>query len=151
MATYDFSVRKGDTWNGIQLQIRFNADYSSLSAFPAIGQTGMTYTAIDTGIKYIWNGVAYVVTATAIYLDLTGATFLCQFKPDVYSLPVLTLTELSGITVTSAINGAFTINPIIFDMDWGTYVYDIQITQLSGIIKTYISGALTLTTEVSYV
>jgi hypothetical protein len=52
-------------------------EYSNLAAFPATGETGKIYVAIDTGFAYRWSGSVYVqigITAAA------GATTQVQFN-----------------------------------------------------------------------
>jgi hypothetical protein len=52
-------------------------EYSNLAAFPATGETGKIYVAIDTGFVYRWSGSVYVqigITAAA------GATTQVQFN-----------------------------------------------------------------------
>ena len=52
-------------------------EYNNLAAFPATGETGKIYVAIDTGFAYRWSGSVYVqigITAAA------GATTQVQFN-----------------------------------------------------------------------
>jgi hypothetical protein len=52
-------------------------EYNNLAAFPATGETGKIYVAIDTGFVYRWSGSVYVqigITAAA------GATTQVQFN-----------------------------------------------------------------------
>lgn len=152
MTEYNFSVKKGDTFNGVRFTIIVNTlFYANLAAFPVTGQTNRIYVANDTGNKYVWNGSAYVTTTNSIYLDLTGATLLCQFKPDAYSVATLSLTGGAGLTIVNAVGGQLQIDPQIINIPWGTYQYDIQITLPGGIVKTYISGTMTVTEDISNV
>jgi len=152
MTEYNFSVKKGDTFNGVSFTIIVNTlFYVNLVVFPVTGATNRIYVANDTGTKYIWSGSAYTVTTNSIYLDLTNASLLCQFKPDAYSAAALTLTNLSGLTITNAVNGQFQINPQIINIPWRTYQYDVQITLAGGVVKTYVSGTMTVTEDISNV
>lgn len=152
MTEYNFSVKKGDTFNGVRFTIIVNTlFYANLAAFPVTGQSNRIYVANDTGNKYVWNGSSYVTTTNSIYLDLTGATLLCQFKPDAYSAATLSLTNGAGLTITNAIGGQLQIDSQVINIPWRTYQYDIQITLAGGIVKTYIAGTMTVTEDISNV
>lgn len=63
----------------------------------------------------------------------------------------LSLTSVSsaGITITDATNGRFKINTQIIDIEVYNYVYDIQITFASGVVKSWIQGGFNITNEVT--
>ena len=49
-------------------------EYASLSKFPATGESGKIYTALDTNKIYRWSGSTYVVISETIALGTTHAT-----------------------------------------------------------------------------
>lgn len=49
-------------------------EYASLSAFPATGESGKIYVALDTGRTYRWGGSAYVEISESLALGETSAT-----------------------------------------------------------------------------
>ena len=49
-------------------------EYASLSAFPATGETGKIYVAVDTNVTYRWGGSAYVVIGSSLALGETSST-----------------------------------------------------------------------------
>lgn len=49
-------------------------EYSSLSAFPATGETGKIYVALDTNLTYRWSGSAYVEISKSLALGETSST-----------------------------------------------------------------------------
>ncbi|GHT63021.1 hypothetical protein FACS189451_08900 [Bacteroidia bacterium] len=49
-------------------------EYASLANFPATGESGKIYVAIDTNKTYRWSGSAYVVIADSIALGETSST-----------------------------------------------------------------------------
>lgn len=49
-------------------------EYANLAAFPATGETGKIYVAIDTNETYRWSGSAYVEISPSLALGETSAT-----------------------------------------------------------------------------
>jgi hypothetical protein len=49
-------------------------EYANLAAFPATGETGKIYVAIDTNKTYRWGGSAYVVISETLSLGETSST-----------------------------------------------------------------------------
>lgn len=49
-------------------------EYASLSAFPATGETGKIYVALDTNKTYRWSGSAYVEISESLALGETAST-----------------------------------------------------------------------------
>jgi hypothetical protein len=49
-------------------------EYASLDQFPATGESGKIYVALDTNKTYRWGGSAYVVIASDLALGETSAT-----------------------------------------------------------------------------
>ena len=49
-------------------------EFASLSAFPATGEGGKIYVAIDTNLAYRWSGSAYVEISPSIALGETSST-----------------------------------------------------------------------------
>lgn len=105
---------KGDTFNGVQFQLKNKSDSE--------------------------------------FINLTDATLRTQFRKDTPLGDVqLEITDGNGITVVDAINGIFKFDAIE-DLDWSvrTYVYDVEITFLSGLIRTYVRGGMKVIQDVTY-
>ena len=49
-------------------------EYASTSAFPATGETGKIYIALDTNKTYRWSGSAYVEISASLALGTTSST-----------------------------------------------------------------------------
>lgn len=49
-------------------------EYASLSLFPAVGESGKIYVALDTGRTYRWSGSAYVEISESLALGETSST-----------------------------------------------------------------------------
>jgi hypothetical protein len=99
-----------------------------------------------------FDEVAFQLKINNTVVNLTGATIKMQLRK-CYSdtTPALSLTSVSsaGITITSPTTGEFKINTQIIDIEVYNYVYDIQITLASGVIKTYVQGGFNITNEVT--
>lgn len=82
--------------------------------------------------------------------DLTGATVKIQFrKLNKQGAVLKEVTNSSGITVSDAANGVFTIDE--FEVDWvaGTHYYDIEVTDSSSKVTTYIQGTIKIEQDVT--
>jgi len=99
-----------------------------------------------------FDEVAFQLKINESAVNLTGATIRMQLRKS-YSdtVAALSLTSVSsaGITITNAANGEFKINTQIIDIEVYNYVYDIQITFSSGVVKTYVQGGFNITNEVT--
>lgn len=49
-------------------------EYNTLSHFPAVGESGKIYIAVDTNLTYRWSGTGYVKVASDLALGETSAT-----------------------------------------------------------------------------
>lgn len=49
-------------------------EYASVSEFPATGESGKIYIAIDTGLQYRWSGSDYAVISESLALGETAST-----------------------------------------------------------------------------
>src|SRR5690348_2430996 len=98
---------------------------------------------------YEWNMTLYrddtwprnsfsIVDANNSPRPLDTASIKMQIRKNVGEAPVKELTHLSGFVVTG--------NSVVFnttvDLPAGSYVYDIEITYLSGEVKTYFQGKI---------
>lgn len=97
-----------------------------------------------------WSGATVTVTENDVAMDLTDASILMQLKRDACdSSYVLELSTGSGITITNAADGQFTIDAVIIGLTPKNYVYDVQITLASGRIVTILEGTFTVEQDVS--
>lgn len=104
-----------------------------------------------------WDGVTFTILVNGAPLNLAGAHILCQFKTAPTSDPLLTFSDVpdednvgGGIVFPAPLTGEFTIEPTIINLPAGKYVFDIQFTLASGVVKTYIRGTMTVVQDVSY-
>jgi hypothetical protein len=99
-----------------------------------------------------FDEVAFSIKINNVVLDLTGAVIKMQLKKNSNdTVPALSFTSVSsaGITITNATGGLFKINQQIINIEVFNYVYDIQLTLASGVVKTYVSGTFSITQEIT--
>lgn len=92
----------------------------------------------------------FTITLNGVVLDLTGSSIKIQFRKEKKTgAAVKTITDGSGITITNPTGGVFVIDK--FDMIFvpNLYYYDIQITDSSGDIFTYVFGTLNVVQDVT--
>jgi hypothetical protein len=88
---------------------------------------------------------------TSPVTDLTGATIRTQFRKGSKTNSVSkSLSIGSGITVEDLLNGVFVWDSFIMGLSVGKYFYDVEITFLSGDVKTYVEGTMEVTQDTSY-
>lgn len=54
-----------------------------------------------------------------------------------------------GLTITDAVNGTFRINEQIINIPEYNYLYDLQITFVGGIVKTWLSGTFNIKCDIT--
>lgn len=99
-----------------------------------------------------FDQVDFQLKINDVVVNLTGATIKMQLRKsysDVTAALSLTSVGSAGITITNASEGRFKINTQIIDIPVYNYVYDIQITLASGVVKTYVQGGFNITNEVT--
>jgi hypothetical protein len=108
--------------------------------FPDI-VNGDTFKVRDVSIKN---------DTTETPIDLTDCLIKCEFRKDTkLGVVVETLEVGSGITLSDAVNGIFTIDN--FNVNWGAgvYYYDFQFTFPNEVIQTYFGGYMKLIQDVT--
>jgi len=99
-----------------------------------------------------FDEVAFQLKINDSAVNLTGAVIKMQLRKcytDTTAALSLTSVSSAGITITNASEGRFKINTQIIDIEVYNYVYDIQITLSSGVVKTYVQGGFNITNEVT--
>ena len=149
--TFNFSHKRGDTFDGQIFQLSEYIAVANLTTLPAEGVTGEIYKTLDTGLFYKWVLTEYIVTTDKKYIDLTGAHLLCMFKTAVTAPAILTWTDGDGMTIVDGATGKFQFDEQKIDVKGAPYLYDVQITFSNGVVKTYVSGTMTVVEDVSRV
>ena len=98
-----------------------------------------------------FKDLQFTITLNDVTLDLTGYTIECKFrKGSKNGLQILSIDSVSGITITDAVSGIFKIDAFTCDWAVDTYYYDIEFTDGSGVIDTYIEGRMKVVQDVTY-
>ena len=83
-------------------------EYASQSAFPATGETGKIYVALDTNLTYRWGGSAYVEISPSLALGETSSTAYAGNKgksnADAISAIQTTLSGLATVATSGNYN-----------------------------------------------
>ncbi len=97
-----------------------------------------------------WDGATFTVKDkdTGAAIDLTGAsiTMAVRSAPD-SEVVVLTLAVGTGITLTDPAAGQFALDPVVWSLAVGQYVFAIRITLASGRKKTWVKGSITISLD----
>ena len=100
------------------------------------------------------DAVEFQLKLDGVIQNLTGMEIACMFKlqpEDTEAELDLSSKEGGGIIFVDAVQGKFSIDPGVVDIAPGIYYYDMQFTFVTGEIKTFISGTLTVLQDVTYV
>jgi hypothetical protein len=97
-----------------------------------------------------FNGQSFTITRNAVAVVLTGATIRLWFREGGITGKIAKkLSNGDGITISTLVTNEFSVDEQIFDMKAGIYYYDIEIELVTGEIKTWIEGTLTLEQDVT--
>lgn len=106
-------------------------EYANLASFPATGETGKIYLALDANKTYRWSGSAYVqIGGWEIYIKNISVSggYTVDFNVDTHRLTLTGNTTFSEInlppvgfskTITLHINGNF---GVVFPASWTQYI-----------------------------
>lgn len=99
-----------------------------------------------------WDGISSIsLSANGVPLNLSGAEIAMQFRQSVDSPVAFEFTTSNNkILITNPLEGTFTIPPMIIDVPFQTYYYDLQITFASGRKKTYMEGYWKIIPDITY-
>lgn len=139
-ATNGFTVGQIVSITGV-LPSQYNFQNVAIASASA---ENFTVTNSATGV-YISGGLAYAP------VNLTSYTAKLQIRSYPDSDPVLTLTSSAGITIT-ALTGNVQVHATATQtraIDEGTYIYDIEITSVSGIVTRLAQGQVVVSPEVT--
>jgi hypothetical protein len=98
-----------------------------------------------------WNGInSIVITSDGSPVNLTGASIKMELREDIDAPVALTLsTEDGTIVINDPLQGTLTIPPILIDIPFGNYLYDLQITFANGVVKTYLLGTWEIVADIT--
>ena len=91
----------------------------------------------------------FAITSNDVAVDLSGSTILIQVRTKPTSSDVvLSLSTGSSITIGGVGYNEITLNKVV-DIAAGNYVYDMNVTFPSGLVKTYIYGTFLVQEDIS--
>ena len=100
-----------------------------------------------------FKDLQFTLSINSVVEDLTDYAIACKFRKNAKTgKEIKSFTVGVGITITDAVNGIFKIDAFNLDATFiaGTYYYDIEFTNGSGDIDTYIQGTFKITQDVTY-
>jgi len=106
-----------------------------------------TYDITCTKKGDTWKGRTFTYDRDGVVQDLTAYAIAMQVKTPGGEI-LLDLSIGSGITLTDAVNGVFTIDPVITPNATGVNYYDIQFTN-AGIVSTYVEGKFIIKSDIT--
>ncbi len=115
--------------------------------------TPATYNFKDQYAGDTFPGVQFELTkttsGTTSAIDLTGATITFKLNFAYKSGKSIFLLGIgSGITIVNATSGIFKIDQFSVPVEVGQYFYDVEVTDASEFISTYLSGTMTVLEQV---
>lgn len=111
----------------------------------------MTYTIPAAKRGDTWDGInSIAIAVNGAPINLTNAIVKMEFRQSIDSPVTLTLsTSTSSILITNALSGVIQIPPKKVEMPFGDYMYDLQVTYPTGVVKTYMSGTWEITPDIT--
>jgi hypothetical protein len=85
-----------------------------------------------------WQQV-FTLLADTTPINLSSATVYIQVRKGCAGTLALSLTNSSGVTIGGVSNNQITVNKLV-DIVKGNYVWDMQVTFTTGVVKTYLEG-----------
>lgn len=83
-------------------------------------------------------------------IDLTGATINLMLKKTKTGPSAFTFSTGNNITITDAVNGRWSLDSTVIDIEAGTYYYDVELTENNGNVSTYLSGKWVILQDVTF-
>jgi hypothetical protein len=102
----------------------------------------------------LWRNDSWVqtfaITADNVAVDLTGSTITIQVRKTANATAVdLSLsTGGNGITIAGASNNQIVLNKVV-NIAAGNYLYDMNVTFPSGVVKTYVWGTFLVQEDIT--
>jgi hypothetical protein len=111
----------------------------------------MTYNIPSHRRGDTWDGInSITISVNGSPINLTGASVKMEFRQSLDSPVVLTLsTTDNSIIVTNAAGGVISIPAKKIEIPFAKYLYDLQVTYSSGVVKTYMSGTWEITPDIT--
>jgi hypothetical protein len=101
----------------------------------------------------VWRNDSWVqtfaITADNVAVNLTGSTITIQVRKTANASTIdLTLSTGDGITISGASNNQIVLNKVV-NISAGNYLYDMNVTFPSGVVKTYVWGSFLVQEDIT--
>jgi hypothetical protein len=98
-----------------------------------------------------WDGInSITINVNGAPVNLTDASIKMEFRQSIDSPVALTLsTTDNSIVITNAAEGTILIPARIIEIPFAKYLYDLQVTYSTGVVKTYMSGTWEITPDIT--
>jgi hypothetical protein len=97
-----------------------------------------------------FEGKVFSILINGTPANLNGASIKMDLRKNSKETTPLTLRLVTGSGITILGNGSFQIDPQVIDIPAEEYVYDIQITFLSGDVKTWVGGTWKILQDITH-
>lgn len=101
----------------------------------------------------LWRNDSWVqtfsITADNVAVNLTGSTITIQVRKTAFATTAdLTLTNGDGVAIAGVSNNQIVLNKVV-NIAAGNYLYDINVTFPSGVVKTYVWGTFLVQEDIT--
>ena len=102
----------------------------------------------------LWRNDSWVqtfaITADNVAVNLTGSTITIQVRKtaNASAVDLSLLTGGNGITIAGASNNQIVLNKVV-NIAAGNYLYDMNVTFPSGVVKTYVWGTFLVQEDIT--
>lgn len=98
-----------------------------------------------------WDGInSITINVNGVPINLTDAIVKMEFRQGLDAPVALTLsTTDESIIVTNAAQGIISIPPKKIEIPFKKYLYDLQVTYSTGVVKTYMSGTWEIIADIT--
>jgi hypothetical protein len=101
----------------------------------------------------LWRNDSWVqtfsITANNVAVNLTGCTIVIQVRKTAFATTAdLTLSNGDGVTISGASFNQIVLNKVV-NIAAGNYLYDINVTFPSGVVKTYVWGTFLVQEDIT--
>ena len=98
-----------------------------------------------------WDGInSITINVNGVPINLTNATVKMEFRQNLDTPVALTLSTTDGsLIVTNAVGGVISIPPKKIEIPFKKYLYDLQVTYSTGVVKTYMSGTWEIIADIT--
>lgn len=111
----------------------------------------MTYNIPSHRRGDTWDGInSITINVNGAPINLTNATVKMEFRQDLDAPVALTLSTTDGsIVITNAPGGVISIPAKKIEVPFAKYLYDLQVTYPTGVVKTYMSGTWEIVADIT--